>query len=71
MTDTITVRVLSRCVMCGGESILIVDPQQVAKYNAGAFVQDVWPEKSADWRETWISGSHGYCFDHVFKDEEE
>ena len=65
----IKVRCLTHCVFCGGESILITTASQVKQYKAGAHAQYVWPEKSIDWREMWISGSHGYCFDKAFGDD--
>ena len=70
MIDMMMARCVMACPLCGGESILNTEANKITEYRGGAHAQDVWPEKSIDWRETWISGSHGYCYDKVFSEQE-
>ena len=71
MTDEMMARCVMACPLCGGESILNTEADKITAWRNGVHAQDVWPEKSIDWRETWISGSHGYCFDEAFDDDDQ
>ena len=70
-SDIVMIRILTHCPFCKGEAILNSTVKQYMQHREGTHVQNAWPEKSIDWRETLISGSHGYCFDQAFKEEEE
>ena len=70
-SDIIMIRILTICPFCKGEAILNSTVKQYIAHREGIHVQDAWPEKSIGWRETMINGAHSYCFDEVFKDEEE
>lgn len=52
-----------KCVICQQPSQVIVPQEVMRKLNEGMFVQQAWPEGSADERETLISGSHPACYD--------
>lgn len=64
------ITVVRKCVLCGGETKLNLSFDKWKQWRAGTHIQDVWPKLNVDLRETLISGSHGSCFDEVFKDED-
>jgi hypothetical protein len=69
--NTTRVRVVSSCLFCRGYTILNTTFRQLAQHREGMHAQKVWPEKSAGWRETMISGAHEYCFDIAFADDDD
>ena len=52
-------------------SVLILDADAVDAYNAGAFVQDAFPNLSAEIRETIKTGICSACQDDIFSEDEE
>lgn len=58
------------CILCGKTSTMELDPDKLARYQAGEHVQNVWPEKSPGERELLITGTHPQCWDSMFKEEE-
>ena len=65
------IAVTKHCLFCLGETKLYLNGADIKAYNAGAFVQDVWPDKSMGFRETIITGTHGFCFDEAFKEDDD
>jgi hypothetical protein len=59
------------CIVCGEKSTLFVDSDDLARWQNGAHIQDVWPDKPAAWREQLMTGTHGHCFDEIFKEFDE
>lgn len=54
------------CVVCGKASTISVPPDgYVSWYHHGAFIQDAFPQLSADERELLISGTHPDCWDEL------
>jgi hypothetical protein len=51
-----------QCVFCGKVHNITVDKDKFNRWRRGELIQRVWPEKSADERETMISGSCPACF---------
>jgi hypothetical protein len=49
-------------VFCGKEHVAHLDPEKVRRWQAGEKIQNVWPEMSADDRETLISGTCPDCW---------
>jgi hypothetical protein len=71
VNDNGTVRFTSVCMLCRQPVALDqLDPERVARWQAGEFVQDVFPDLSAPEREVLVSGSHAECFEKVFADDE-
>lgn len=67
-----TVRFTTHCMLCTGPvAVDHLDPGKVACWQAGARVQDVFPEMSASEREALVSGSHAECFGNAFADGED
>lgn len=60
-----------RCPVCGVHSILDLPIEGVEKYNAGAFIQDAFPEIPPEQREMLMTGIHPDCWKKSFPDEEE
>lgn len=60
-----------RCLHCGKDGQLEVDQAAMRSYQAGALVQEVWPDKDADWREQMMTGIHPACWDEMMGAEEE
>lgn len=66
-----TITVTKTCVLCGNDAkVTGLNPDDVARYIGGAFVQEVFPQLSASDREILISGSHESCFDDAFGGDE-
>ena len=64
-----------RCIHCG-ETGIIEMPQSdfergAALYEAGAYIQDAFPNLNATQREQIISGTHPKCWDEIFADHSE
>ncbi len=51
-----------QCVVCGQHAVIELDPAKLQRWKAGELVQYVWPERSADWREMLVSGTHPKCW---------
>jgi hypothetical protein len=60
------------CPFCKKPGKLEVPPEVLDRYDGGRgmFIQNAWPEGSADEREQLLSGIHGKCFDDAFPDDE-
>lgn len=55
-----------RCQHCGDTGVMAVSKDGLALRQAGAYVQDAFPELSAPEREQLISGTHPECWDEMF-----
>ncbi len=66
-----TKTIIKHCTFCGGQTHLRSSSQQMVDWMTGTHAQNAWPEKSAGWRETMISGTHGFCFDEAFAEPED
>lgn len=61
-----------KCMVCDNRTVLEVDQKGWDRYNGGAFIQDAFPELSADDRELLLTGIHPECWDTFApKDEED
>jgi hypothetical protein len=59
------------CMGCGVQvAVDQLDPAKVARWRAGEFVQDVFPDMSAAEREALVSGTHANCFEEMFPEDE-
>ena len=56
-----------QCPECDTVHEFIVNADQYNNWRAGKHIQFVWPNVSADDRETMISGYCGPCFDSLFE----
>jgi hypothetical protein len=59
------------CQMCGQSTALMVDEEKLRRWQAGAYIQDVFPELGAEVREQMISGTHPDCWDELIDGEED
>jgi hypothetical protein len=62
-----------KCTVCGGDSTILLTQEEKwrLEFSPGAMIQDLFPDWTVDKREQWISGTHGKCFDDLFKEEED
>lgn len=58
-----------RCMGCGAASILVVDADLYARWQAGELIQDVWPDWTPGQRELLKMGTHPKCWDKMFPPE--
>jgi len=58
--------ILLKCNWCGKKTVLTLPTEGIAKYNAGAFVQDAFPELSPAEREMIISNTCEGCWNKMF-----
>lgn len=63
--------VTKKCIFCNKEVSIVVDELDLAKREAGEYVQSCFPYLSAGEGEMFISGVCPECFDMTFKDEDE
>jgi hypothetical protein len=54
------------CRVCGIPHNLMINRDDIVKYDNGALVQDAFPYLSANERELIISQTCGSCFDKMF-----
>lgn len=60
------------CRCCNKEKTLPVDSERYQKWRDGKdYIQNLFPELSAEDRELMLSGTCGPCFDKMFPAEEE
>lgn len=59
------------CMGCDKSSRFELDKDDVDRWRAGEYIQNVWPDMTAEDRETMISGFHAECFDALFADEDD
>lgn len=60
------------CQLCGNTALLEVDKLGLFRWKEqGAFVQNAFPNLSADERELLISGTHAQCWENMFGGEED
>ena len=64
-------RFVKSCWICGTEHEVFVDTNDFIDWQEGKYVQQVWPNLTADDREVMISGTCGPCFDKMFGDDGE
>ena len=59
------------CKFCGKEVTVQAEEEKFSRLDAGAHVQDVFPDLRANYRELMISGICGECFDQIFENDDE
>lgn len=59
------------CQACTKTSEFTLDDEKVSRWQAGAYIQDVWPEMTMNDRELIISGTHPKCWEELFAEEDE
>lgn len=60
-----------RCMVCGQSEVVVLDAADVWRWQTGMKVQDVWPDKTAEERELLQTGTHPWCWDELFGEEED
>lgn len=61
------VQVMTRaCPMCSEPSYLDVDEDGLLRWEGGHYIQDAFPELTAEQRELLMTGFHPKCWDEVF-----
>lgn len=71
--DVAMITVTKVCPICDRPCDTPVERDDFYRWRAGAYVQDVWPDKDPAWRERLVSGTHDACWEWMFPsgDEEE
>ena len=60
------------CIHCGAITLIEMTRDQYDRVVENKeYIQDIFPDKSADYRELVISGIHPTCWIELFGDEEE
>jgi hypothetical protein len=59
------------CVHCGNGSYSRVDYLKFWLWQGGGLIDQIFPMMSSAEREVMISGTHAYCWNQMFKDEED
>jgi len=60
----------ANCIGCGHSTQLTLLKSELEMYQKGAYVQDAFPNMSADERELIISGTHPACWNRMFGEDE-
>ena len=63
------VRFFRTCIVCRTEHAFDVDFDDYQRWRGGTLIQDVWPDKPVDERETMISGTCPACFDTLWAED--
>lgn len=62
------------CLHCGEQGFIEMSEEEykqgLTAFNEGAFIQEAFPNLSADQREQIISGTHPKCWDEMFNEKE-
>ena len=59
------------CKFCGKEVTVQAEEEKFSRLDAGAHVQDVFPDLGVNYRELMISGICGECFDQIFENDDD
>lgn len=59
------------CFVCSERSEVEVNQTGWDKWQSGLYIQDAFPEMSADEREMLLTGTHPECWAKMFPPEEE
>ena len=59
------------CRFCGKEVTVQAEEEKFSRLDAGAHVQDVFPDLGVNYRELMISGICGECFDQIFENDDD
>lgn len=60
-----------RCPVCKHGAIMELPDDGYARWRAGAYVQDAFPDLNSDERELLVSGTHAHCWLVLFGSEED
>lgn len=67
-----TIRFETQCSWCRQPvAVDRLDAGQFKAWQAGAFVQDAFPDMSASEREVLVSGTHAECWNQMFPPDED
>lgn len=68
MEEQVAVR--RQCIVCGQQTVRLVDRDKFRRWQDGEHIQRVWPELSPGQREELMTGTHEECWDKMFSEEE-
>ena len=66
-----TLEVVTECVFCQQNAIVIVNENEYNKWQDGELVQRAFPSMNKHEREMLISGTHPHCWDEMFADDKD
>lgn len=69
--STMTKFTTPACQVCSKTSEFELDTEKLRQWQAGAFIQDVFPEMTMNNRELLTSGTHPKCWEELFPEEDE
>ena len=69
MSDTIVVKTKT-CTVCGEYEVWSLNRQAVESWQGGEYIQNAFPDMSAEDRELLISGTHPACWNKLFPEDE-
>ena len=69
MSDTIVVKTKT-CTVCGEYEMWSLDRQSVESWQGGEYIQNAFPDMSAQDRELLISGTHPACWSKLFGEDD-
>jgi hypothetical protein len=55
-----------KCFRCGQQGFVVVNVDDLDKYEGGALIQEAFPEMPMDRREQMVSGIHPECWKEMF-----
>jgi len=61
----------AQCIRCKDTHVLMVNKNDLKRWESGALIQDAMPYLTPDERELLISGICGTCFEQLFGEEED
>ena len=67
---TVVEFVTQPCRVCNQRSKVLVDPDSLAEWRRGQYVQIAFPDMTPEQRELLVSGTHASCWRDLFGDDE-
>ena len=61
----------AQCLRCNATHVMMVNKNDLKRWEHGALIQDAMPYLTPDERELLISGICGTCFKQLFGEEED
>lgn len=59
------------CSHCGAEHVILINPEDIIRWQSGELIQDCMPYLSSADRELLISRTCGNCWTNMFGNDEE
>lgn len=60
-----------KCIVCGEQETITVLKKQFDAWRDGVYVQNAFPDLTADQRELLVTGTHSACWDAIAPEDDD